>query len=115
MLFLYPQLLLPSLLCLLLAARQSSAASHSYIGCFSDSLGLIDYGRNIFQSRGLCLNACDSSHQWVMGLTNATHCLCGSRIPPMASRVDEARCNLRCSGYPQDTCKPGLLSQRASP
>ncbi|KAI0134589.1 hypothetical protein BJ170DRAFT_610431 [Xylariales sp. AK1849] len=80
------------------------AAAWTYVGCFYDSLGLTNLGPHIYQSRGRCQNRCDTIGQWVIGLTNGSDCLCGPRIPPMGSRVDEAECNRPCGGYIRDIC-----------
>ncbi|KAI0170854.1 hypothetical protein BJ166DRAFT_517145 [Pestalotiopsis sp. NC0098] len=97
--------LLLAISCLLSPSWQA----HSYIGCFEDSLGLVDIGRYIYQSRGFCINRCDGYHNWVIGLTNGSHCLCGNTIPHMESKVDDTRCNRPCAGYPMDTCKSEII------
>ncbi|KAK8112747.1 hypothetical protein PG984_013273 [Apiospora sp. TS-2023a] len=80
------------------------AASLNYVGCFSDPVGLVDIGANVYQSRGLCSNRCSRMDQWVVGLTNGTHCLCGSRVPPTHYLVADGHCNTPCNGYARDSC-----------
>ncbi|KAK8859354.1 WSC-domain-containing protein [Apiospora arundinis] len=79
-------------------------ANLNYVGCFSDPVGLVDMGSNIYQSRGLCTQRCRQIDQWVVGLTNGTRCLCGTRVPPTHYLVDDGECNSRCSGYAQEFC-----------
>lgn len=85
------------------------AASLNYVGCFSDPVGLVDIGANRYQSRGLCSNRCSQIDQWVVGLTNGTHCLCGSRVPPTHYLVADGHCNTPCNGYAHDSCKSSTL------
>ncbi|KAK7911992.1 hypothetical protein PG985_014473 [Apiospora marii] len=99
-----PQQPLALLLPVAVAVVVVQAASLNYVGCFSDPVGLVDIGANMFQSRGLCSNRCFQIDQWVVGLTNGTHCLCGSRVPPTHYLVADGHCNTPCNGYARDSC-----------
>ncbi|KAK8029946.1 hypothetical protein PG993_011237 [Apiospora rasikravindrae] len=92
------------LVCLLLLPALIQASSLNYVGCFSSPTGLVDLGPNMFQSRGLCAQRCAQIDQWVVGLTNGTNCLCGSRVPPTHDLVGDGHCNSPCNGYARETC-----------
>ncbi|KAK8096694.1 Wsc-domain-containing protein [Apiospora kogelbergensis] len=93
-------------MCLLPAAVVQ--ASLNYVGCFSHPLGLVDIGPNMYQSRGLCAQRCTQIDQWVVGLTNGTNCLCGSRVPSTHYLVDDGDCNSPCAGYAMESSSRGL-------
>lgn len=88
-----------------LALPTLASASISQVGCYSAIPSLKDEGEYTFQSQGYCENKCQEGGFRVAALTGGTQCLCGNELPPKSAQVDDAKCNVKCAGWPEDDCK----------
>lgn len=73
----------------------------TYKGCYSASAPLQRVNTYQFQSQGYCENACDGT---VIGLTMGDTCFCGTEIPADADKVDDSKCDTKCTGWGQSMC-----------
>jgi cell wall integrity and stress response component len=77
----------------------------SVVGCYSSSEGLTEGGTYLYQSSSYCAQSICTGQQSVMGLTNGNDCWCGNEIPPASSKVDDAKCNIGCTGFGTAKCE----------
>ena len=79
-------------------------------GCYSKTTGLTNGGRFIqkMQSTSLtltaCANRCENEEFAYFATTLSSECLCGLEVPAPAYRVDDAKCDLKCTGNPNTIC-----------
>jgi len=72
--------------------------------CFSDPGALQDQGSYNFQSPGYCQAQCRKGHFTVAALSKGTDCWCGHDMPPKDKRVKDSKCNVACTGWPENKC-----------
>jgi len=100
---------------LTLALPVLASTSISQIGCYSTVPNLKDEGEYTFQSHGYCENKCQRGGFRIAALTGGNQCLCGNELPPKSAQIDDAKCNARCDGWPEDNCKlPQPPAQKGS-
>ncbi|KAH7324878.1 hypothetical protein B0I35DRAFT_425129 [Stachybotrys elegans] len=58
---------------------------------------------SVFMSVGLCANNCRRVDATVAVL-RGSQCWCANLYPPLATRVADSECSLRCPGYAYDIC-----------
>ncbi|KAL4737439.1 hypothetical protein BDV11DRAFT_171986 [Aspergillus similis] len=78
----------------------------SYVGCFSTPGSLKNFGTNVFQTIGHCLNQCTEAEYNIgdYAAVKEADCYCGDVDPAKEDLVDDDQCNAQCPGYPADVC-----------
>ncbi|KAI9927909.1 hypothetical protein ASPWEDRAFT_29301 [Aspergillus wentii DTO 134E9] len=97
-------MMLKSLVLLSLSAASVSARSFRTSGCFDDAGSLKDQGTYTYQNYAYCVQTCQQGDFSIAALTDGDRCYCGNELPPSSAKVDDGKCNVKCSGWPQDTC-----------
>ncbi|KHO02073.1 WSC domain containing protein [Metarhizium album ARSEF 1941] len=75
-------------------------------GCFTSKANMTTLDPQIpgdRMSSGSCNAGCKEAGYWVSGL-HGPQCLCGFAMPPENALVDDSKCNVGCSSYPQEAC-----------
>lgn len=78
-------------------------ARRDTLGCYSEIKGIESVLHFPYQSHGYCLQQCDKYDYAV--LTMGAKCLCTNVAPSESAKVDDSKCNLICSGWPEDKCE----------
>ena len=86
-----------------LVGRQDT--TYQWEGCFSDPGTMKFNSIGQWQSKQNCHDACVPAGFSVEATTNKSACWCGNQLPPKANLVDNSKCNLNCTGYPQELCR----------
>lgn len=73
--------------------------------CYSDSGDLKSLGTSKYASTELCAKQCSDRGAPVAAVSGGNECWCGDEVPSEDSKVDEEKCNTKCNGWPQSTCK----------
>ena len=87
------------------AAQPSSLAPLVYQGCFTSPADMKDLGFAAYQSPGYCQQLCVKQDKPVMGMSQVSHCWCGSMLPASSSKVSDMECNSECNGYNATVCE----------
>lgn len=98
----HPNHLLASLALVLPALASTSIYQ---LGCYSAVPVLQDAEQYTYQSYGYCEIKCMKAGYRVAALSDGSTCACSHELPKEADKVDDARCNMMCPGFPQDKCE----------
>lgn len=95
---------------LLVVAMSSTAygdvlSQMTYKGCYSSSSGLSKDDEWLYQTSGYCQPKCVNKNDAVLATSNGNECWCGNELPPSASKVDDDKCDVPCTGYGSENCK----------
>lgn len=93
------------LLALTLALPILAKTSIFELGCYAHVPGLTDKQQHPFQSRANCEEKCQRSGFRIAALSHGSVCACGHDLPKQSELVDDERCNVMCSGWPEEKCK----------
>lgn len=75
-------------------------------GCFNSSLGLTLVDDNLdFNTDGKCGQLCADKDYDVGATSGGQECWCGDEYPPEQNRVDDAECNIGCTGFNTEACR----------
>jgi cell wall integrity and stress response component len=90
---------------ILLSATVGLAAATQWSnGCYSKTTAALAASSeytDTFMSRGLCDNECRESKAFAMvGFS----CFCADSVPAATDKVEDAKCDSPCPGYPDDIC-----------
>lgn len=99
----YPRHLLAPL-ALAFALPVLASVTITQIGCYSDIPALKDQGTYTFQSQGYCEEKCQKGGFRIAALTGGNQCLCGMELPLKKAKVDNSKCDMRCTGWPENNC-----------
>lgn len=98
------------LLSLTLALPILAKTSIFELGCYAHVPALTDKQQHPFQSRAHCEDKCQKSGFRVAALTHGSTCACAHQLPKQSDLVDDDKCNVMCSGWPEEKCKSSFLS-----
>ncbi len=78
-------------------------------GCFKSVGSMSQQANQPYNSRGQCGQVvCQALGKNVAATTEGNKCYCGDSYPPKSALVDDKNCNIPCTGFGQDACKPFL-------
>lgn len=86
------------------------SASSETVGCYSEIGSMKSQGPFTFQSPGHCEDQCSKKGFKIAALGRGDMCYCGDQLPSQSAKVDDDQCDIKCSGWPEATCK--LYSQQ---
>lgn len=90
---------------LALALPALASTSISQLGCYSTVPALKAAEQYDFQSHGYCEQKCQKAGYRVAALSEGTNCACSNELPKHSDKVDEAECDAKCTGWPEDNCE----------
>lgn len=76
----------------------------STLGCYSKVPSLTAQKEFKFMSLGWCSNQCSEGGYRIAALSDGTQCSCGNEMPSDSAKVDDDKCDKRCTGFPEDYC-----------
>lgn len=91
-------------LAILALALPAFAGSYETLGCYSSVPSLTPQKDFAFVSLGWCEDKCSSGGYRIAALSHGTKCACSNEPPSKSDKVDNDKCNLDCTGFPEDKC-----------
>lgn len=83
----------------------SISASAFTTTCYGDSGDLKSLGISQYASTELCNKMCSDRGAPIAAVSDGNECWCGDEVPSEDSKADKEKCNTRCNGWAESTCK----------
>lgn len=77
----------------------------STLGCYSKVPSLVSQAAYQFQDYGYCTDKCSEGGYRVAALSGGKNCACSDELPVDSAKVDDDKCNIDCTGWPEDKCE----------
>lgn len=89
--------------------KENLPASNKTIGCYKDEKDyrlLSGYFTNFKSSNSpkKCITMCLQSGFPFAGVQYGTECFCGANAPPVDLKIPDEKCDMKCSGDPEELC-----------